>query len=429
MATISRQTQLYNNVTNDRLPIKVILPNQGAQKKNKGGGSSKLFRQVDKKYRQSLSNQVNAIKKSTTFNKIEMAPVRIKLLAKASAKSHRPEDIFSEETCPIVGSGSLGELFVKATPMGLDRLDDLILNNTADYIKKELSAIESIEPITPTFRKKGVKSLDILKESPKRDNKFVTRVKLFDLGNQNNAQENILNNFEESCSELNIEINSKGYSKSSYTYELRCKDVNDLDAVSNIIGVRSISQMPIMRIIKQKSLNPSPLPNTMPRRSINDDVPIVVVVDSGITTNNPDLNTWVVGNISDVAPEYRNTSHGTFVAGLICWGSTLNPTISGIDSNQCAVFDLQVIPNDDPEKGDVDELLENELLMSLETALQQYANKYKVWNLSLGSDYVCSLDEFSPLAESLDNLQERYQVSFVISAGNYEKLPMLSYPR
>jgi hypothetical protein len=30
------------------------------------------------------------------------------------------------------------------------------------------------------------------------------------------------------------------------------------------------------------------------------------------------------------------------------------------------------------------------------------------------------LDEFSPLAEQPDNLQERYQASFVISAGNYD---------
>ena len=62
-------------------------------------------------------------------------------------------------------------------------------------------------------------------------------------------------------------------------------------------------------------------------------------------------------------------------------------------------------------------------------ALQQHANKYKVWNLSLGTDAVCSLDEFSELAEELDNLQEKYQVSFVISAGNYDTPPLLDFPR
>jgi hypothetical protein len=61
--------------------------------------------------------------------------------------------------------------------------------------------------------------------------------------------------------------------------------------------------------------------------------------------------------------------------------------------------------------------------------LQEHANEYKVWNLSLGTDEVCSMEDFSTLAEALDNLQEKYQVSFVISAGNFVNPPLLDYPR
>ncbi len=42
---------------------------------------------------------------------------------------------------------------------------------------------------------------------------------------------------------------------------------------------------------------------------------------------------------------------------------------------------------------------------------------------------MCSLDQFSKLAEELDDLQERYKVSFVISAGNYDTPPLLDFPR
>lgn len=156
---------------------------------------------------------------------------------------------------------------------------------------------------------------------------------------------------------------------------------------------------------------------------------MVVVVDSGISSTNPALESWVVGRESTVAEQYRNTDHGTFVAGLICWGPELNPNLADLDGQPCAVFDLQVIPNSDPEHGDIDDLTEQELLQSLETALKQHANRYKVWNLSLGTDEICSLDEFSPLAEQLDNLQERHKVSFVISAGNYDMPPLLDFPR
>ena len=94
-------------------------------------------------------------------------------------------------------------------------------------------------------------------------------------------------------------------------------------------------------------------------------------------------------------------------AGLICWGGLLNPTIAGLDTSPCGVFDLQVIPNDDPARGDTSALLEQEFLQSLEAALRQHANTYKVWNLSLGTDATCSLDEFSELAVELDDLQEK----------------------
>ena len=45
-------------------------------------------------------------------------------------------------------------------------------------------------------------------------------------------------------------------------------------------------------------------------------------------------------------------------------------------------------------------LFESEFLQTLDEALKQHANKYKVWNLSLGTSAVCSLDEFSELAKN-----------------------------
>ena len=52
-----------------------------------------------------------------------------------------------------------------------------------------------------------------------------------------------------------------------------------------------------------------------------------------------------------------------------------------------------------------------------------------MWNLSVSTDDVCSLNDFSSFAQQLDDLQEKYQVSFVISSGNYNTMPMLDYPR
>lgn len=418
-----------NRKIQERLPIKVVMPKQGTEGRVSGGGGPKIpFRNVDENYRHSLSNQVSAIQEILTSHSINATPVRVKLISKATAKSHRPVNLFSEQTCPIVGAGRLGELFLKASPKGLSKLNDLIRNNTSEGIVKELSCIEVIEPITPTFRRGGQTATDILKKSPRGKNGFITRVKLFDFG-VDDDQKALVESFFKTCKKYNLPFSNKGYSASAYTYSVECKTNEEIELLSKTIGVRSIAQMPTIRTVRAKMLNHEPLPRLNTSKEITSDFPVVVVVDSGVSESLPELESWVVGRKSHVAPSYRNTDHGTFVAGLICWGAKLNPTLEGLNDDPCGVYDLQVIPNNDPSRGDVDALYESEFLAALEGALQEHANRFKVWNLSLGTDTVCHLDEFSPLAIELDNLQEKYKVSFVISAGNYTSPPLLDYPR
>lgn len=422
--------EVTRGVQHERLLIKLIMPKQGTERKVPGGGTPpKPFRAVDNKYRASLSSQVTALRRAVApqIRRVGAAPARVKLLSKAVAKSHRPEHLFSPESCPIIGAGRLGEIFVKATPEGLDRLTQMIERNETDRIKKEISCVEGIEPVTPIYRRGGMDARDLLRRSPRGERGFITRVRLFNLGG--NEQRGVIDDFERLCSTRGIRVDSDGYSASSFTYETECRNVEDVDALSQVIGVRSILNMPLIRTVRPHMFNPKPLPKLPLRDNVTGDFPVVVVVDSGISDEIPALASWVVGRQSEVAPEYQNSDHGTFVAGLICWGGELNPTIAGMDNNPCGVFDLQVLPNTNPEKGDVLELLESEFLVSLDEALREHANQYKVWNLSLGTDTICSLDEFSQLAVELDNLQEQYQVSFVISAGNYETPPLLDFPR
>ena len=415
-----------------RLLIKVIMPKQGTERKVPGGGTpAKPFRTVDAKYRSSLSSQVTAIRTAIApqIKTAGAAPVRVKLLLKAVAKSHRPEHLFSTQSCPIVGGGSLGELFVKATLEGLDRLGKTIDYNRTDRIIKELSCVETIEPVTPVYRRSRLDAQEVLRRSPRGEHGFITRVGLFNFG-ADRGQSSLVKDFEITCRKHGITVRSnQGYSPSSFTYAIECRNVEDVEALSRIVGVRSIAPMPLIRTIRPSTFAAKPLPPLPKADNVTGDFPVVVVVDSGISDKNPRLESWVVDRDSYVAQQYRNTDHGSFVAGLICWGRQLNPTIAGLDNNPCGVFDLQVIPNNDPAKGPISSLLESEFLVSLEDALQQHANKFKVWNLSVGTTAVCALDRFSTLAEELDNLQERYQVSFVISSGNYDTPPLLDFPR
>lgn len=321
----------------DRLPIKLILPSQGKEKRSDGGGAPpKPFRTVDAAYRRSLANQVSAVREALLpqMRQTGAAPVRVKLLTKATAKSHRPEKLFSTQTCPIVGAGKLGELFVKATPDGLAKLTSTIEENRTERVMKELSCVESIEAVTPLYRRKGLDPRDVLRHSPRGKKGFMARVRLFNFG-ADEDQPRLVDNFETLCRKRKLRISTAGYSPGSFIYEAECRTVEDVEALSRVVGVRSIVSMPLIRTLRPMMLNPTPLPTLQARGDVVGDVPTVVVVDRGISDQIPALESWVVGRESQVAPEYRNTDHGTFVAGLICWGSALNPTIACIDSNPC----------------------------------------------------------------------------------------------
>lgn len=139
----------------NRLPIKLIMPKQGTERRVTGGGGKKVpFRVVDAAYRTSLLNQVGAIEDSiiSQLKKSKAAPVRVKLISKATAKTHRPETLFSDKTCPIIGAGGIGELFVKANKTGIESLKRYIREGDSDTIIKELSCIESIEAVSPGLR-------------------------------------------------------------------------------------------------------------------------------------------------------------------------------------------------------------------------------------------------------------------------------------
>ena len=416
----------------ERLPIKVVLPNQGNRRRVLGGGSSPTpFREVDHEFRASLANQVMAIRHGLAkpLGTVGVAPLRVRLTPKAYAKSHRPRALFSNRTCPIVGAGQLGELFVGATNDGLSRLQETIELNETKQIVKQLSTVQFIEAITPTFRRKRKSSADVQRSAPRVDDEFfLTRVRLFDFGGT--AQDYIDADFQDVCRGRNLKVSREGYLAQEQVYAVSCRTTEDVEALSRIVGVRSVVGMPLLRTIRSEAANPMELQDDLPRADqVDGEYPLVAVVDSGITDSVAALDSWVADRRSTVAVEYRNTSHGTFVGGLIVYGDRLNPHLRDVSSGPCGLVDIQVLPNDDPGQGEVELLGEQEFLIALEYALQEHADTCKVWNLSLSTDEVCGEDEFSALAVELDNLQERYGVTFVLAAGNYEVLPLLGYPR
>lgn len=414
----------------DRLLIKVILPKQGAERRVPvGRGKAKPFRRVDEAFRGSLVTRLHAV--GTGFKTASVngfAPFRVKLIKEGSAKSHRPAFLFSDKTCPIFGAGRLGELFIKGSAAGLKSIEDYVRTSKNDRVVKEISTIETIEPITPEFRRAGRTPAEVLSHSPKLKGAYLVKVKLFDFGDEDQAA--LHKDFLEKCTAAGIAVSNAGYAPQHYFYAAACATPKQVELLSNLVSVKTIRPMPTLQTIRTQGGTPLPLPADIPQpKERLGGYPVVAVVDSGISTRIPALQEWVVGRRSTIPADYHNTAHGTFVAGLLCWGKELNPDLDTVDGEGCKVFDVHVLPNDDPDAGPTDDLTESQLLQDLETALKAHANDIKVWNISMGTNEVCSLDEFSTFAMALDELQEKYNVSFVISAGNYTTMPLLDYPR
>ena len=272
------------------------FPSSPRQHRRRDSRCNPAGRSPDRAYRARLQKEVIAVRQVATAQAQDVGsvPVRVKLRNKAAAKSHRPTGLFSDISCPIIGAGRLGELFIKGNTRGLNRLARNIEINDAKSIVKEISAVEVIEPITPQFRRKNLSSLEIIKRSPRKKNGFLLQVRLFDFGQDD--QPKLVQNFQGTCNQRNLAFDQNGYGETSQVFAVECKNVEDVEAISRTIGVRSVRPMPSISTIRPQAFKPLALPTDLPTADlVEGDFPVVVVVDSGISDQMVNLATWITG--------------------------------------------------------------------------------------------------------------------------------------
>lgn len=398
----------------------------------RGGGKQKPFKEVSTRLRGRLIDELTPI--ASQLADVSPAspyvPMRVQLESKATAKSHRPDKLFFGAGCPIIGTDRPGELYVQASRTGLNVLRNRLARGESEQAIKEISTIKNFLPVQPSDRLAGKDSAAIFASAPKqRNQKSLLKVRLFRYPNANqNEQKKTA--FAQALTAAGVHFAPLGRATEHEAYTVECESAEQVSDLSKLAMIRSVAAMPTFRILQSQQLGERPLPaNLSVVAPTTAEHPVVAVVDSGITDQVPVLNPWIYGRESFVAPAEQNRRHGTFVGGLLVWGHELNPALPEIEPLHCRLLDVQVLPNADAAQGATGILTEPEFLQNLEECLKKHANEVKVWNISLASGELCSLDQFSSLAVELDAMQERYNVSFVIAAGNYEQNPMPSYPR
>jgi hypothetical protein len=275
----------------------------------------------------------------------------------------------------------------------------------------------------------GVAADALFAAAPLAHGRKALKVKLFDYSNEG-VQASEVASFESQLQARAISFVRHAQYRGQDVYTVTCKSERDVGFLSAVLSVRSVGLIPMFRRLREARLNSRPAPDAVFDSETDPmSFPIVGVVDSGVTSSIPELEKWIYGRERLVAKEEENTYHGTFVAGLLIWGHVLNSGYPEVGRHPCRILDIHALPNTDPTFGAVGTITEAELLQDLQQVLAKYSNEVRVWNLSLGSDEICSLDRFSDFAVQLDNLQQAFGVTFVIAAGNYEKSPLLGYPR
>lgn len=149
--------------------------------------------------------------------------------------------------------------------------------------------------------------------------------------------------------------------------------------------------------------------------------PVVGVIDGGIAEL-ATLTPWRAGSARLVSDDDKDHSHGTFIAGLLAGGVTLNPHLAGkMEQSGCKFYDLDIFPRKELRRqyysGDIDfffDLLDEKIREAKERF------KVRVFNLSFGVRAPSARFGYTVLAERMDNLARNNDVLLVVSAGNLE---------
>ncbi len=405
-----------------RLPIKIVLPRSDEfQRPEWGGGGAKLFGEVTQEVREALDFQVGEVDEffRETFRRSSLPGVaRVTLKPKALAKSHRPTDLFDERTCPIIGIGGFGELYVSARPAGLKSLSYRLRHLTTQKGLANISTINEIRPYKPddVLGPRGIERIRRRMQEGDRN----LKLRLF-RHQETQANDVLLEEFFEHVRHLRLpRPEPVRYGQGLRIF--RVPDVRDdlVEPLARFVGTQSLSPFPRYQIHRTASRSLGPLPlGDFPLPSADEQYPVIGIVDTGIDPSNPCLAPWVVAREENVAEYERDHGHGTFVAGLVVHARRFNQDPKFPDTS-ARIVDVQALPGGKP-------LPEYELLAILDDVVPKYP-QVKVWNLSLSADEPCEDQRFSHLAMKLDEIQDRHGVTFVIAVGNYNQPPFRRWP-
>lgn len=369
-------------MSENNLPIKLVLPKISDIVPNTGGGKIKFFGEVTPDLQRMVSDKFESLLSfySDVFDENETIPAVGKITVKpeAIAKSHKPTDLC--RNCPIIGSEDLDEIYIKVNRKNIQETIGMVKNPPSQKFQANMTAIVDIQPIKPEEKISSTLQ-DIVREDFNSIKKSI-KLKIFDFNDDfDNAQilEYVTQKLKSFHFEDKYEIISYGDQIKFFKVEVTSYD--DIIKLASINGVKTVGFFQEYSL-PRNDFSVTELQTVLDTEYRDSDITIGII-DGGISDDNPFLKPYIVAREEYVNKIYQNPKHATFIASTIQYGNILN-NLSTSEAYRFKFVDIVAIPNSDKDFGPIDSITEYDLMEIIEEVMDKYSQSTKMWNLSLG---------------------------------------------
>ena len=413
-------------MSENNLPIKLVLQKTTDIMKNTGGGETKFFGDVTPQLKNEIIDKFESLLcfYEDVFLEGENIPAIGKITVKpeAIAKSHKPSDLC--RNCPIIGSEDLNEIYIKVSKKAVQETIALVKNPPSQKFKANMTAISDIQPIRPEEK------ISSMLQSVAKENfdsiKKEIKIKLFDFDDDfDNAQ--IWNYVRRKLRQFHLDNNYKiiSYGEHIKFMKMEVNSYEDIITLASINGVKTVSFFQEYSL-PRNDFSMTEL-QTLLDSEYRDSDASIGIIDGGISDDNAFLKPFIIAREEYVNKAYQNPKHATFIASTIQYGNMLN-NITVATSYRFKFVDIVAIPNSDKDYGLTDSISEDDLMEIIEEVMEKYSGSTKIWNMSLGIENKPCDGTMSDLGVFLDYIQDKYHVQIFVSSGNINVLPLRNWP-
>lgn len=413
-------------MSENNLPIKLVLQKTTDIKKNSGGGETKFFGEVTPKLKAEIADKFESLLSfyGDVFAEGENIPAIGKITVKpeAIAKSHKPSDLC--RNCPIIGSEDLNEIYIRVSKKAVQETIALVKNPPSQKFKANMTAIADIQPIKP--EEKISPMLHSVAQEDFDSIKKEIKIKVFDFDDEfDNTQ--IWDYVKRKLRQLDFDDKYKiiSYGEHIKFLKVEVKSYDDIIKLASINGVKTVSFFQEYSL-PRNDFSTIELQTLLDSEYRDSDVTIGII-DGGISDDNAFLKPFIVAREEYVNKAYQNPRHATFIASTIQYGNVIN-NITVVTSYHFKFVDIIAIPNSDKDYGLTDSISEDDLMEIIEEVMAKYSGSTKIWNMSLGIENKPCDGTMSDLGIFLDYIQDKYHVQIFVSSGNINTLPLRNWP-